>query len=30
VKGIEAVIAKEKQFNDMVEEFHGVEVSDPF
>lgn len=29
VKGFEAVIAKEQQFNDMVEEFHGVEVSDP-
>lgn len=29
VKGIEANIAKEQQFNDMVEEFHGVEVLDP-
>lgn len=29
IKGIEGVIAKGKQFNDMVEEFHGMEVSDP-
>jgi hypothetical protein len=29
VEGIEGVVAKGKQFNDMVEEFHGIEVSDP-
>jgi SnoaL-like protein len=29
VKGIEGVIAKGQKFNDMVEEFHGMEVSDP-
>lgn len=29
VKGIEGVIAKGKHFNEMVEEFHGMEVSDP-
>ena len=27
--GKEAVIEKGKQFNEMVEEFHGIEVSDP-
>ncbi len=27
--GLEAVLEKEKHFNEMVEEFHGVEVSDP-
>ena len=29
VEGIEAVIAKGKQFAEMTEEIHGVEVSDP-
>lgn len=29
VKGIEAVIEKGKNFNEMVESFHGMEVSDP-
>jgi len=29
VEGIEAVIAKGKHFNDMVEEFHSMEVSEP-
>ena len=28
-EGLEAVLEKEKGFNDMVEEFHGLEVSDP-
>ncbi len=28
-KGLEAVIAKGQQFNDMVEEVHGMEISDP-
>ncbi len=27
--GLEAVIAKAQQFNDMVEEIHGMEISDP-
>ncbi len=27
--GLEAVIAKGQQFNDMVEEIHGMEISDP-
>lgn len=27
--GLEAVIAKGQQFNNMVEEFHGNEISDP-
>lgn len=29
VKGLEGVIAKGQQFLEMVEEFHGMEVSDP-
>lgn len=29
VEGIEGVIKKGQQFNDMVEEFHSMEVSDP-
>ncbi len=29
VKGLEGVIEKGQKFNDMVEEFHGMEVSDP-
>ncbi len=29
VKGIEDVIKKGEEFNNMVEEFHGMEVSDP-
>ncbi|NMH87744.1 SnoaL-like domain-containing protein [Flavivirga algicola] len=28
-KGLEAVIAKQQQFNEMVEEIHSMEVSDP-
>lgn len=28
-RGIEAVIAKGENFNQMVEEFHGMKVSDP-
>jgi len=28
-EGAEAMMAKGEQFNNMVEEFHGVEVSDP-
>ncbi len=27
--GLEAVIAKGQQFNEMVEEYHGNEISDP-
>lgn len=29
VRGLEAVIAKAAKFNEMVEEYHGVELSDP-
>ena len=29
VSGIEAVIEKSKNFSEMVEAFHGIEVSDP-
>ena len=29
VKGLDGVIAKGEKFNDMVEEFHGMEVSNP-
>lgn len=29
VRGLEAVVAKGEQFNAMVEEFHGMEVSNP-
>lgn len=29
LKGLEAVVAKGERFNDMVEEFHSMEVSDP-
>lgn len=29
IEGKEAVRLKEKQFNDSVQEFHGIEVSDP-
>ena len=29
VKGIDAIKAKGKQFNEMVEAFHNLEVSDP-
>lgn len=29
VKGLENIIQKGKQFNAMVEEFHGMEVSEP-
>ncbi len=29
VRGIEAVVEKGKGFNEMVESFHGMEVSDP-
>lgn len=29
VIGLEAVIEKGKHFNEMVEEYHGVEVTDP-
>ncbi|AUP80308.1 nuclear transport factor 2 family protein [Flavivirga eckloniae] len=28
-KGLEAVIAKGQRFNEMVEEVHGMEISDP-
>ena len=28
-RGLEAVIAKGEKFNEMVEEFHGIEMSDP-
>jgi len=29
IKGLEGVIAKGQRFNEMVEEFHGMEVSEP-
>ena len=29
VRGLEGVIQKGQQFNEMVESFHGMEVSDP-
>ena len=29
MEGIEAVVEKGKQFNEMTEEFHSLEVSDP-
>jgi hypothetical protein len=29
VRGLEAVIAKGDKFNEMVEEYHGIEMSDP-
>lgn len=29
VEGLDAIIAKGQQFNEMVQEFHSIEVSDP-
>ena len=29
VRGLEAIIAKAAKFNEMIEEYHGVELSEP-